>query len=474
MRAKHRPQHPSHMSLLMMGRTTISSLLIFWSLLLSEGHAFLHFNPSGNLRPTTKCLGVKPKHYQYKSVSTASYLWQTCLHAKKGKKHEDNDGDEPSSYYLDTFSNRNSAIWEERLGQLKDYKEKYGTVNVPYNVNKEDYKDLWGFIRIVRRRQTRVNAEQRAQLDALGFTWVESDVEKQDRKWEKKFLRLVEYQKVHGHCHVPTEFPDDQELANWVYGQRTYYWDKILRKDRIEKLESIGFYWKHKPIPRRNLGCTREQRWIRRYESLKDFGQIHGHFDVSRTDNATKVLEAWVQAQRTRFRLKKLRKDRMELLNEIGFPWSTKAKYDTLWKHSYNQYKEYLHKENGRTTLPKKISSWAHLQRLKNERGTLAPEQRALLDELGFVWTPFVVTKQGEISFYEELWNRKYEELVAFHSIHNHFRVPTSGETKSVNVWLNMQRRRHRKGRLPQNRIDMLNQIGPWISESGRATGNHD
>jgi hypothetical protein len=460
---------------------TAPTLVVLLSLFVSPGYAFLysHARSGGNnnnpLKWPTECFvdAVQPIHHY---VPTQKHCCSWRLHAKNNKKDEveedeyqDEDDDEEESYYADLFSTRNQAIWDKRLKELADYKKKFGTVNVPGSTDTTkdyEYGDLATFLTRIRRRQSRVNAEQRAQLDALNFTWTGSDFEKFDQRWEEKFQRLVEYQKIHGHCRVPSYWPKDQKLANWVRAQHVRHQDKAIRKDRAERLESIGFVWNPKPATLTKK-AKNEERWFYNYECLKKFVKENGHFSVSRVDENTKKLGEWVKTQRLFYRLKKLRKDRIALLNEIGFPWSAKPTLDTRWAASYDAYKEYLLQKNDTTNGPlaltQALKEWTYNQRLMDEKGTLEPERKALLDEIGFDWKPLVAAKRRERSTLEELWNHRYQELVEFHEKHHHFRVPASGESKILNSWANNQRSKYRRGMQPRSRIDKLNAIGfPW------------
>jgi len=63
------------------------------------------------------------------------------------------------------------------------------------------------------------------------------------------FSALVEFKEVHGHCKVPTKWPENRKLGNWVALQRNklkkYQFTKeadveILREpQKIEELQSI-------------------------------------------------------------------------------------------------------------------------------------------------------------------------------------------------------------------------------------------
>ena len=71
----------------------------------------------------------------------------------------------------------------------------------------------------------------------------------ENMKWDDMFSQLVLFESEHKHCDVPTTFPENQKLANWVMAQRSAYKKKMAGKhstmtdDRIRRLEEIGFRW---------------------------------------------------------------------------------------------------------------------------------------------------------------------------------------------------------------------------------------
>jgi hypothetical protein len=73
----------------------------------------------------------------------------------------------------------------------------------------------------------------------MGFVWG-----LQERKdWEERYWQLLNYKQVHGHCRVPRQNPS---LGRWVENQRQFYRKGALKRDRIDKLNEIGFIWKAK------------------------------------------------------------------------------------------------------------------------------------------------------------------------------------------------------------------------------------
>jgi len=143
--------------------------------------------------------------------------------------------------------------------------------------------------------------------------------------WSIKFKLLREYRIINGHCMVPIT----HSLGQWVNNQRRAY--NILKtgkkgikitSERINKLDSIGFFWGKKyPAP---------PTWNDQLEQLKKYKTTTGNCNIEMSPTSPSELAKWVSAQRTEFRhLKKgrtslLSLEQIEELNNIGFNFKGK------------------------------------------------------------------------------------------------------------------------------------------------------
>ena len=72
----------------------------------------------------------------------------------------------------------------------------------------------------------------------------------QQQAWSRRFTELQHYRQQHGHCNVPTLFPENKSLGRWVSEQRANYnkqkkgLKSSMTPERQLALESIGFQWK--------------------------------------------------------------------------------------------------------------------------------------------------------------------------------------------------------------------------------------
>ena len=137
----------------------------------------------------------------------------------------------------DTIATR----WEQKFAELLKFKEVHGHTNVSQRTT--EYKELASWVK----NQRKVNLEKSApfadrfkRLEAIGFEWRLKKL----NIWDEMFEKLLEYRKLHGDCNVPQRWEEDTELGRWVNTQRIHYRrGDIGDKDRIRKLDEIGFVW---------------------------------------------------------------------------------------------------------------------------------------------------------------------------------------------------------------------------------------
>ena len=127
------------------------------------------------------------------------------------------------------------------------------------------------------------------------------------KDWDERFEELITFKNRYGHCDVPSNWSENQALANWVIRQRSRD-KKKLTPDQRRRLESVGFSQN-----------KRETNWERRYAELASFHRRQGHGDVPSTDPGLRPLCNWVFKQRER--RARLTPKRVQLLNELGFRW---------------------------------------------------------------------------------------------------------------------------------------------------------
>lgn len=197
--------------------------------------------------------------------------------------------------------------------------------------------------------------------------------------WETRFDELVHFQRGYGHCRVPFRYETNPTLARWVQTMRREY-KLYSQKQQEEQIKLV------------EAGVAKEGGEL---EAPEEPGGVN-----------------------------KLTKERIKLLEGIGFEWHVGA-IAPSWEERYNELIEFK-KEHGHTRVPRKyptsLGEWCHTQRNVAKRGPrllknkkLMEKRMKLLNDIGFNWTSEV----GKMS-----WEERFEQLVEFRREHGHCDVP--------------------------------------------------
>jgi hypothetical protein len=215
-----------------------------------------------------------------------------------------------------------------------------------------------------------------------------------------------------------------------------------------------------------------DRQWNMQYEQLVEFQRNNGHCIVKRggpgEDN--KPLANWVARQRVRQadNNTKMRDDRKQLLDKIGFAWTVgfawKVTNDEMkWKQQYAKLVDFKRKK-GHCRVPfryedKGLGQWVAKQRNFYTNDALAQDRKDLLHKVGFDWRvdrdTIDVWRAGE---WESLWNRQYQKLVEYKQKKGNCLVPFAyKEDRSLSFWVWNQRRR--VGKVRPDRKELLNKL---------------
>jgi hypothetical protein len=200
-----------------------------------------------------------------------------------------------------------------------------------------------------------------------------------DKRWNKQYEKLVEFKRKHGNCLVPKMYQEDASLGPWVITQRHFHSKNIIRVDRKELLDQLGFVWRvYKSAP-----------WNKQYEKLVEFKRENGHCLVPKRYHEDMSLGKWVDNQRGGHAKNELRLDRKVLLDEIGLVW--RVDYSARWNKQYGKLVEFKRK-TGHCMVPNRyqedasLGVWVNTQRQFHANNKIRPDRKGLLDEIGFAW----------------------------------------------------------------------------------------
>ncbi len=254
---------------------------------------------------------------------------------------------------------------EEILSELEPWEIMYERL-ADYHARENDWPSagegklgLWCHTQRIARKRGSLAVERVARLDAIGFEW-----EYHDSQWTKQYERLKTFYAETG------RWPKRGEgsLSTWCNTQRQARKNGRLTKERIRRLDAIGFVWEYDP----------DKEWKGQYEALQAFRRQKGRWPKT-TEGGS--LGAWCVTQRKLRREGKLAAEREALLEAIGFTWSA----DGVWTEHFRRL-EAFYRQEGRwpTSREGTLGNWCFVQKRLFRKGELAAERAEKLRALGF------------------------------------------------------------------------------------------
>jgi len=208
--------------------------------------------------------------------------------------------------------------WTGMLKRLQAYQQEHnGICNVSSKYSQDPQLANW----VHRQRQTYKKgllAKDRCdQLEAIGFEWAGRREKNSPlpSRWLQMLERLQAYQQEHGgSCNVPNRYRHDPQLGSWVSLQRHEYKKGLLRKERYDQLEAIGFEW-----------TPKDHGWNEMLKRLQAYQKDHnGSCNVPARYPQDPKLGTWVVKQRSSYKKSLIAKERCDQLEAIGFQWTPK------------------------------------------------------------------------------------------------------------------------------------------------------
>lgn len=254
---------------------------------------------------------------------------------------------------------------EEILAELEPWQIMYERLT-EYHARENDWPSasegklgLWCHTQRIARKRGSLSAERIQRLEAIGFEW-----EYHDSQWTKQYERLKSFYAETG------RWPKRGEgsLSTWCNTQRQARKNGRLAKERIRRLDAIGFIWEYDP----------DKEWKGQYEALQAFRRKKGRWPKT-TEGGS--LGAWCVTQRKLRREGKLSAERETLLQAIGFTWSA----DGVWMDNFHRLEAFYSKE-GRwpTSREGTLGNWCFVQKRLFRKGELAADRIEKLQTLGF------------------------------------------------------------------------------------------
>lgn len=288
--------------------------------------------------------------------------------------------------------------------------------------------------------------------------------------WDLMYEQAKLYYEQYGNIDIPKRYftAEGYSLGLWLLTQRRVYNGQVngtLTQVQIDKLNELGMRWESKS----------DLTWEKYYESAKNYYENNGDLKVPAkfVDENGIELGRWIAQirvfRKSGIKSRMLSAERIESLDKIGMIWDV---LDYLWEENYAAAVRY-HREYGNLDVPFdyidsngiRLGQWIQTLR-SNRKGTiksgyreLNSEQISRLDALGMIWG----------NKYEKQWNEAYQLLCEYYKKNGSFDIPVSYATDNgvaLGKWIRHQRDFFEKGKLSEERIEKLRNIGFVLEKS--------
>ena len=301
--------------------------------------------------------------------------------------------------------------------------------------------------------------------------------------WELNYSLAKAYFEKNGNLEIKQNFKtlngidydeNGYKLGKWLTYQRQAYKKEKLSKEKIELLEKIGMRFEN---VLNIIGWTKmyllAETYFKNYGNLEikqNFKTLNG---IDYDENGYK-LGKWLTYQRQAYKKEKLSKEKIELLEKIGMRFENVLNI-IGWTKMYLLAETYF-KNYGNLEISKKFKTlngidyddkgynliiWIYKQRQAYKRGKLSKEKIELLEKIGMHF---------DTIDNDEMWTRMYKLAENYFRKHGNLEIPQRFKTMNgiikdengynLGTWINRQRQEYKKGKLSEDRIELLEKIG--------------
>ena len=192
--------------------------------------------------------------------------------------------------------------------------------------------------------------------------------------------KLIEFHEQKGHCNVPHAYKiEGINLGSWCSNQKQAHKNDNLSPDKVARLDILGFVWD-----------SLEAFWEEGFSALETYKKAKGHCNVPAIYEQKEVrLGAWCHRQRQKYKKGNLSPDKVSRLDVLGFVFDV---FEALWEEGFSALETYKKKE-GHCNVPKhykiddlNLGAWCNNQKKLLRNGTIPPNRRDLLKQLGLTW----------------------------------------------------------------------------------------
>ncbi len=213
--------------------------------------------------------------------------------------------------------------WEKGFSSLARYADRHaGSVSPAQTFVDDAGFPLGAWVAAQRARRNRMSDERRSRLERLGFVW-----RPRQAAWDSGLASLVAYIEREGCASPPQDAVDPETgfgLGVWVNTQRNLWRDGALPRERVERLQSVGFVWD-----------ALEDQWERGIAELREYKRHHGtvYVPVSYTTADGLRLGAWVVRRKQELRDGALCQLRAKELQDLGLRHIQESRWEVGFAH---------------------------------------------------------------------------------------------------------------------------------------------
>ncbi|WNV84970.1 Helicase associated domain protein [Umezawaea sp. Da 62-37] len=306
-----------------------------------------------------------------------------------------------------------------------------------------------------RHRKGKLAAHLVSALDSMGIVW-----EPNEEAQQAGIAAAERYHARVGHLLPEADYVDETgfALGNWVHKQRQDHQKGKVPDRRRNALDALGMVWQQ----------VFEADWQHRIDIAARFRTHHGHLRVPPKHPPCLDLRGqewdlhkWINRQRAFRRANRLSEEQIAALDALGIDW---APLDSRWETKLSALRA-LHARHGSLTPCVDDENYTQMcNLLANLRSAyradkLDASRVEALEELGIVWDPSETSWRNMIAFLRDCRDR-----------HGTITVPWDTVTPAgvrVHSWMSSQRRLRRDGKLPQERVCVLEELGmQWAEQA--------
>jgi Helicase associated domain len=335
---------------------------------------------------------------------------------------------------------------------LEQYKRINGNCNVPHRSSEDTSLGTW--VSHQKRDRDSLTSKQKSKLEALGFHFCTRQ-ERLEDQWRTKYNKLIIFKSKFGHTNVPyynqahgAELSKwSKELGRWVKTQRHLRNTNTLASWKESLLNKLHFEWR----PEKKRQAQRDKIWFNNYSILVKFHKEEGHASPKIGVVGGEAFYIWMKTQRRALKENRMRDDRKQLLDKIGFVWDMRAEKNPSMRVGMGEEIE-NRLDNHRLELRR--NAYSNLQGKERTNCTLENDN-------------------GDDDNHMTCWEMGFRELVAYKESHGCF-PPSAGAQSVLKSWITTQRRSERESRMPPSRRELLDSIGFWDEKNHKPVADCD